>query len=402
MRPPPLPVRCRSVNARGESDVGKDIGGDAGPDTTARPAPAAAEGTTESAAAKPARRPRRRRGLTRRGWTLLCSFVLLAVFGSVGGLVQVPYIALGPGPTFDTLGADNGAPIVTISGHQTYPTSGQLRMVTVSLQDGITLFDALGLWVSGRYQLAPREEYYQPGESEQQVDQQNLEEFQQSQSDAEVSALRYLHYPVKVIAQTVTRGSAADKKIQPGDQLIMVNGKQMNSVTDVSDALADTRPGQVVTITAQTGNQPPRELHIKLGSSPDRTQGFLGVRPGAEAVVPFKVNISLADIGGPSAGLMFALAIVDKLTPGGINGGLPVAGTGEIDDVGNVIEIGGIPFKLVAAREAGATVFLTPAANCAEAKAHVPAGLRLVKVSTLASAIQELAELRAGQPVPGC
>jgi PDZ domain-containing protein len=366
------------VSTRGESEVGSDVAAEAAPeaDNSAPPAPPVAS---------------------------RCSFVLLVVFGLIGGLVQVPYVALGPGPTFDTLGTDDqGALIVSVSGHQTYPTSGQLRMVTVSLQDQITLFNALGLWISGRYQLAPREEYYTPGESEQQVDQQNVEEFQQSQSNAEVSALRYLKYPVEVLAQTVVRGSAADGNIKPGDKLILVNGKTINSVEDVTNALSDTKPGQTVSLTVQTGAQAPRVLDIKLGSTPGRAQGFLGVAPGAEAVVPFKVNIGLPNIGGPSAGLMFALAVVDKLTPGGVNGGMSVAGTGEIDDLGNVSEIGGIPFKLVAAREAGATVFLTPAANCAEAKAHAPAGLRLVKVTTLSSAIQELAELRKGEPVPGC
>ena len=81
---------------------------------------------------------------------------------------------------------------------------------------------------------------------------------------------------------------------------------------------------------------------------------------------------------------------------------MAVAGTGEIDDQGNVSPIGGIPFKLVAARSAGATVFLTPADNCSEALTHVPAGLRLVKVTSLSSAVRELADLKAGRPVPGC
>jgi Lon-like protease len=170
----------------------------------------------------------------------------------------------------------------------------------------------------------------------------------------------------------------------------------------VQNALVDTKPGQTVDIVVQTGNQAPRDLKIKLGSNPDRKQGFLGITPASHADVPFKITISLSDIGGPSAGLMFALAVVDKLTPGDINGGMTVAGTGEIDDQGNVGPIGGIPFKLMAARDAGATVFLTPAENCSEAQTHVPAGLRLVKVTSLGSAIKELADLKAGRPVPGC
>jgi PDZ domain-containing protein len=292
--------------------------------------------------------------------------------------------------------------VVSVNGHQTYPTSGELRMVTVSLTDDITLFGALGLWMSGRYGLAPREEYYSPGESEQQVQQQDVQQFKDSQTDAEVSALRYLHYPIDVVAQEIVDGSPADKVIHPGDRLLVVNGKQVASSEDVFNALTNTKPGQVVDIVAQTGDQPARDLKIKLASHPDRKQGFLGLTAGSHADVPFKVNISLNDVGGPSAGLMFALAVVDKMTPDNVNGGMAVAGTGEIDDIGDVLPIGGIPFKLVAARAAGATIFLTPADNCSEAKAHIPAGLRLVKVTSLSSAISELADLKAGRPVPGC
>jgi PDZ domain-containing protein len=346
--------------------------------------------------------PKPDRGLSRRTWTLLFSLVLVVALGLVGGFVQVPYVALGPGPTYDTLSSVDGTQVVAISGKQTYQTDGQLRMVTVSLTDGITLFGALGLWLSGRYSLAPREDYYQPGESEQQVEQQNVQEFKQSQSNAEVSALRYLHYPVDVVAQTVVDNSPADKHIAAGDKLIEVNGKKVSSVEEVQNSLVDTLPGQTVDVVAQSGSQPPRDMKIKLGSSPDRKQGFLGITSASFAQVPFKINISLSDIGGPSAGLMFALAVVDKLTPGEINGGMMVAGTGEIDDVGNVTPIGGIPFKLIAARDAGATVFLTPADNCSEAETHVPSGLRLVKVTSLSSAISELADLKAGRPVPGC
>ncbi|HEX3591365.1 MAG TPA: PDZ domain-containing protein [Pseudonocardiaceae bacterium] len=348
----------------------------------------------------PPRRPRR--GLTRRTWTLVYSAAVVVVLGAVGAFVQVPYVALGPGPTFDTLSKVDGTQVVAVSGTRTYPTDGQLRMVTVSLTNGTTLFSALGMWISGRYALAPREDYYQPGESEQQVERQNVQEFKDSQSDAEVSALRYLHYPIDAVAQQVVSGSPADGKIKPGDKLVLVDGKKVHSAEGVQAALAGTRPGQTVDVFVQTGNQPPRDLKITLGRNPNGKQGFVGITPASHADVPFTITISLSDIGGPSAGLMFALAVVDKLTPGNINGGLRVAGTGEIDDLGNVLPIGGIPFKLVAARNAGATVFLTPADNCSEAKTHVPSGLRLVKVTSLGSAVTELADLKAGRPVPGC
>jgi PDZ domain-containing protein len=341
--------------------------------------------------------------LSRRTWTLVWSLAIVAVLGLVGGFVQVPYVAIGPGPTYDTLNSVSGTQVVSVTGTRTYPTNGQLRMVTVSLTDKITLFGALGLWITGGFALAPREDYYSPGVSEQQVQQQNVQEFKDSQSDAEVSALRYLHYPISVVAQQVFTGSPADKVILAGDRLVTVNGKSVTSAEEVQSALVNTTPGQTVDIVAQTGSQPQRDLKIKLATRPDgRKQGFLGVTPASHGDIPFKITISLSNIGGPSAGLMFALAVVDKLTPMDVNGNMAVAGTGQIDDQGNVSPIGGIPFKLMAARDAGATVFLTPADNCSEAKTNVPAGLRLVKVTSLSSAVSELADLKAGRPVPGC
>jgi Lon-like protease len=118
--------------------------------------------------------------------------------------------------------------------------------------------------------------------------------------------------------------------------------------------------------------------------------------------VPFKTEIHLQDVGGPSAGLIFSLAIVDRLKPLDLAAGKPIAGTGEIDVKGNVGPIGGIGFKLVAAAEDGAKVFLVPADNCAEAKADPPAELQLIKVENLAGAVKALQDLKAGNPVPGC
>lgn len=355
---------------------------------------------SEAGSTAATRRSRVRLG--RRGGTLLVSLVLALVLGLLGGFVRVPYVALGPGPTFDTLGKVDGVSVVDVIGTPSYPTDGQLRMVTVSLTDDITLFGALGLWVSGRYALAPRDEYYQPGRSVQQVEQENAQDFRQSQTNAEIAALRFLRYPVGLVAGDVVAGSPADKLVLPGDRLLTVNGKPIASAQDVASALAGTKPGQRIDLSVQTGGEPVRNLQITLGSRPDRSQGFLGVGLVSQAFVPFKITISLDNVGGPSAGLVFALAIVDKLTPGGVNGGLAVAGTGTIDDRGDVDKIGGISFKLIAAREAGATVFLTPAGNCSEARSHVPDGLRLVKVTSLDSAVRELADLKAGRPVPGC
>ncbi|WP_249227179.1 YlbL family protein [Kutzneria sp. CA-103260] len=344
----------------------------------------------------------RRGGPARRTWTLVWSFVLVAAIGLLGGVVSIPYVAIGPGPTFNTLGSVDGTTVISVQGQDTFPTKGELRMVTVSLTDSITLFGALGLWASGRYSLAPREEYFKPGESQQDVQKQNVQEFTDSQSNAQVAALRYLGYPMKVLVGSISQGSPVTGVLNAGDRLLAVNGTKVSTSQQVQDALKSTKPGQAVPVTFQHGASPEQTATITLGHSDDRAWGFMGIGPIDRPDVPFQVKISLADVGGPSAGLIFALTIIDKLTPDNLNNGGDIAGTGEIDDQGNVKPIGGIPFKMIAAKEAGATAFLAPADNCAEAKAHAPDGLKLIKVTTLADAVSSLQALKAGKPTPGC
>ncbi|WP_228004584.1 PDZ domain-containing protein [Amycolatopsis sp. YIM 10] len=342
--------------------------------------------------------------LTRRGWTLVFSSALVLVFVMCGLFVRVPYVALGPGPTYDTLGRVDGVPVIEIKGHQTFPTSGELRMTTVSLTDEVSLFESLGYWVSGRYALAPREEYFKPGESDEEVKQQNVKQFQDSQSNAEVAALRKLGEPVKVLAKEVVAGSPADHVLAAGDRLLKVNNTDITSEEKVREALAGTRPGETIQITFQHEGQPARTESLTLAQNPDpsRTEGFIGLQPIERADVPYDVSITLQEVGGPSAGLMFALAIVDQLTEGELVAGEHVAGTGEITERGEVAPIGGISFKVVAAREAGATTFLVPEQNCAEAAAAAPEGLKLVKVSNLDGALTALEDLKANRPTPSC
>ena len=341
--------------------------------------------------------------MTRRGWTLVVSGALFLVFVVLGLVVPVPFVAISPGPTYDTLGRDAaGNPVIQVTGHETQQTTGELRMTTVSLHDGVTLFQGLGFWASGRYALAPREEYFKPGETNEQVKQENIQQLQDSQTNAQVAALRKLGYPIKVLAKQIVSGSPADHVLSPGDKLITVNGKKIVEAADVRNALAGTLPGQTVQITFQSDGQPERTVPLTLASRPDRKEGFIGLTAVDRADAPFTVNISLQDVGGPSAGLMFTLAIIDRLQPGDLAGGRHIAGTGEITETGEVDPIGGISFKVVGAREAGATDFLVPEHNCAEAKTSAPEGLNLIKVSTLDDALAQLANLKAGRPTTSC
>jgi Lon-like protease len=341
--------------------------------------------------------------VSRRTWTLLVSLGLAVALGLLGALATVPYVALGPGPTFDTLGVVAGKPVVDITGTRTYPTSGHLNITTVSVVDNVTLYGALALWISGRNELVPRAELFPPQLSQQQVEQQNQQMFRDSEANAKTAALRYLGYPTKVMLGQVIPHGAASGTLAAGDRLLALDGRELHSSRQVVDLLTGSHPGQLVRVRFQRGDAPPREAAITLGAGAQPTRGYLGVGVTERPDVNFAITINLADVGGPSAGLMFALAIVDKLTPGGaLAGNTFVAGTGEIAPEGKVGPIGGIPLKMVRAREAGASVFLVPADNCAEAVQRAPAGLRLVRVDTLAGAVHALEEIRAGQQPPHC
>ncbi|MFG1805880.1 S16 family serine protease [Streptomyces sp. NPDC049040] len=118
------------------------------------------------------------------------------------------------------------------------------------------------------------------------------------------------------------------------------------------------------------------------------------------------VELRLADVGGPSAGLLFSLGIIDKVAGDGhggdLTGGRVIAGTGTIDAAGKVGAVGGVPLKELAARRAGATVFLVPRAECSDATAQLPGGLRLIPVDTLDGTLSALAALDAGRKTPAC
>src|SRR5699024_8316688 len=154
----------------------------------------------------------------------------------------------------------------------------------------------------------------------------------------------------------------------------------------------------------ESSDEAQRKVRVTLGEPPnsERSGGFIGIELKEQADVSFDVDISLEDVGGPSAGMMFALAVIDELQEESLTGGHAVAGTGTIDARGRVGEIGGISFKLTAASEAGAKSFLVPAGNCPAAVETAPDDLRLIKVDTLDDAVTALHRLDAGESVPTC
>jgi Lon-like protease len=340
--------------------------------------------------------------VNRRILTLIVALVPIVVFGLLLAVVTVPYVSLGPGPAFDTLGEVNGKQVVDIKGTQTHPTSGHLDMTTVSQRDDLSLAEALTLWLSGQEQLMPRDLVYPPGQSREEIDKANDADFKESEHSAEYAALGYLKYPQAVTVAAVNDPGPSVGKLQAGDSVQAVNGTPVATVEQFTSYLKNTKPGQPVTVDFRRKNAPPGVAQITLGSNKDRKYGFAGLSVMDAPWAPFVVDFNLANVGGPSAGLMFSLAVVDKLTTGNLAGSKFVAGTGTIKPDGTVGRIGGIVHKMTAARDAGATVFLVPAENCYEATSDKLPGLQLVKVDNLRGAVNALHAVTSGGQPPSC
>lgn len=345
--------------------------------------------------------------MSRRVLTLLLAGFFVLALGVLGAFRPVPYVVLSPGPTENTIGEIDKKPVISISGRQTYPTSGALSLVTVAYQGGpaaqIDLLTALRGWLDPTVAVVPQETIFPPGRDAKKVDEENAVEMTNSQDSAKAAALNELkiHYDRVVTVLSTEKGKPADGKLQKGDQINAVDGKPATDSQFVGDTVKAHKPGETVTFNVTRGGQ---KLDVSLQPIASKDgKPLVGVLMQEKFKFPFDVDINVGDVGGPSAGLMFSLGILDKLTPGEITGGKRIAGTGTIDTEGQVGPIGGIAQKMVGARDSGATVFLTPADNCAEAMKAVPDGLRLVKADTLHDAVLALDALRTGKGnVPAC
>lgn len=346
--------------------------------------------------------------MTRRTAAFTAAAVLFAVLLFMAVLVPVPYVALSPGPTFNTIGSFAGKPLITIKETTTYPVSGNLDMVTVSetggAYGGLTFGQALvSMFRSGSVVL-PRALLFPDNQSSQQVQQQGQEEFTASQADATAAALNYLKIPVTqhVYIDSVITGSPADGKLKPADYILAVDGTKVTDADQVGKIIKAKPAGTKVRFDVQRQG---KDVSVDVTVAPnpkDPKRSYVGILVGTTYTGPFPITFQLSDVGGPSAGMMFALGIVDLLTPGWLNGGKFIAGTGTIAPDGTVGPIGGIDQKLVAARDSGAKFFLAPKDNCSDIGGKVPAGLTVASVTTLQSAIDAINAWLAGKPVPSC
>lgn len=349
--------------------------------------------------------------MTRRALTLAVAGLLLVALFVVAGLRPVPYVVMRPGPVQNTLSDVDGIQVVAISGERVFPTKGRLDLTTVRVtgpQADLSLGSALRAWIDPEQAVVPRDAVYPPEQSVQEAEEQSTVQMATSQHAAAVAALTELGFDVTfdVTVLEVFEDAPAEEALEKGDVIVAVDGTPVSSASEVAELLQRVEPGDDASITVRRDGTETEVVTPTAASPEDPERTVVGISISDEPNLPFKVDIDVGnEIGGPSAGLMFSLAILDKLTPGAMTGGLHIAGTGEIDNDGTVGAIGGIQQKVAGAARAGAAAFLVPADNCADAREADRADeLTLVRVTTLSEA-RDAVEALAADPdadVPVC
>jgi Lon-like protease len=337
------------------------------------------------------------------------STLMLAGMAALGlgigvATIPVPYVVESPGPTYNTLGQSQGTPVIKVTGRESYPAAGNLDLTTVYVAGGpngpVSIIGAFSAWLDRTKAVHPVELLYPTGTTRQEAEEQSAVAMTTSQENAVASALNELDIPYgqQLQAADLSEGSASAGKIQPGDILKSINGKDITSLSVIQEELAAGK-GAPATVVLEREGQPVTESITPKDNGQGRF--ILGVMLKYLFTFPFDVEISLEKVGGPSAGLMFSLGIIDTVTPGDLTGGKHIAGTGTITPDGAVGPIGGIGQKMQAAHEGGATLFLAPAANCDQVAGHIPDGLQVVRVENLAEARAAVERAGSGQDTSG-
>ncbi|MEO8262749.1 MAG: PDZ domain-containing protein [Pseudolysinimonas sp.] len=337
------------------------------------------------------------------GWILMIAAIAGAV---VLGTLPAPYVLESPGPVYDTIGdidiAGESTPVIDVEGEKTYPTSGTLDMLTVTLRGNreapLSWIDLAIAWFDRTRAVLPIEAVYPEGETQEQSSQQSTADMVGSQQEAVAAALGELDidYTSIVTVSSTLDGYPADGVLEPGDQILTVDGDEIDGVTELTAALKERPVGSTFSLGIVRDGEAMTVQLTTAGAPDDATVPIVGIQPGARYDFPFDVTVNLGDVGGPSAGTMLALGIYDKLTPGELTGGEKFAGTGTIAADGEVGPIGGIRQKMYGAQNAGADWFLAPAANCDEVVGHIPAGLQVFAISTLDDALHTVETVADG------
>ena len=311
--------------------------------------------------------------------------VLVVVY--LAGTIWLPYYSLGPGPAREV------QPLISVDGAPTYPSDGSFVLTSV-LFEQLTAIGLLRAWLDPDRDVVSRTEVYAPGETREQERQRSISQMDQSKLDATYVALEHLTgYPKEhgdgVLVESVVAECAADGELYPGDLILEIDGEPVDTVREASKAIGAAPSGRTLTFDVTVDGEPEtvRLVREPCGGSQDPLVGVSLI-----PAFPFDVAITSDGIGGPSAGLMWALGLYDVLTPGDLTDARTIAGTGQIGLNGRVYPIGGITEKLTAAADAGASVFLVPKGNLEEARGADTHGMELVPVGNFDDALAYLGE----------
>lgn len=333
-------------------------------------------------------------------WALAVAMVILLILT----FLPTAYVIQRPGPVYNTLGSTTSdgeeVPLISVEGADTYPTGGALDLLTVQVvgnrERTPNWVELATAWFDPTKAVLPIEAVFPADQTSEERNAESSAMMIDSQKEATAAALAELGYDVqpRLAVHSFTEDSAAADVLQEGDIILAANGTQVtggDQLREIVNAgggapvdLTISRDGGAMNVTVT-----PREAEID-----GETLWLLGITLLNDYEFPIDVTIQLNNVGGPSAGMMFALGIIDTLTPGELNGGQNVAGTGTITADGTVGPIGGIQQKLWGAEGAGADYFLAPDANCDEVVGHVPSGLRVFSVKTLDDALDALTAIR--------
>ena len=325
---------------------------------------------------------------------------VLALIGLVFALnfYRLPVVALSPGPMEDVLAR------LKVEGSRVYDSEGKLYLTSVGIDDNVRFYEALLDMANRDVQLVPRADLYPDEKGSAEIDAENEQLMDVSKETATVVALRQVGYKIEPSGVEVTEvvaGAPADGKLRAGDEILAADGHLVDSTDEVRKAITGHKPGERVAFRIDRDDTE-KNVSVQVREADGQPRVGILLRD-LFPDLPVKVSIETQNnIGGPSAGLMFTLSIIDKLTREDLTGGRRIAGTGEIALDGSVLPVGGVGEKLIAVHRLGVTTFLIPAENCAGVKGQVPDGLRLVKVSKVDDALRFLRDPKAAATAPGC
>ncbi|WP_237200358.1 YlbL family protein [Rothia nasimurium] len=315
-------------------------------------------------------------------------------------IIPVDFVTEAPGPTFNTIGDYNGKPLIEIEGVESFPVSGNLDMTTVSVAGGpnssMGALQALSAWLGSSTTALPSDLIYDPTLTREAVSAQNSADMTNSQEVAQAAALTQLgiEYGEQLKVSGTVEGGPSAGLISEGEILTALDDTPLKNYAELVDLLNQGK-GREVTLTLEKDGIT-RKVAVTPVHNDELDRYVLGLYLSRSFDFPMQVTYGLEEVGGPSAGMMFALGIMDEITEGEMTGGKHFAGTGTIDSDGRVGGIGGIRQKMYGAQESGATVFLAPTENCNEVVGYIPEGLTVIGVSTLDEAAAAVTAIGQG------